>query len=63
MMDEDGPIIADTFYEELFRGPDGRPIDEPDVKKSTYALHLAVKKLRSKNVSFRRWVPFIHMGK
>ena len=63
MMDEDGPIIADAFYEELFRGPDGRPIDQPDVKKSTYALHLAVKKLRSKNVSFRRWVPFIHMGK
>ena len=62
-MDEDGPIIADTFYEELYRDPDGRPVDEPDVKKSIYALHLAVKKLRSKNVSFRRWVPFIHMGK
>ena len=63
MADEDGPVIADTFYEELFRGPDGRPTQEPDVKKSVRALHLAVKKLRSKNISFRRWVPFIHMGK
>ena len=26
------------------------------------ALHLAVTKLRSENVSFARWVPFIHLG-
>jgi hypothetical protein len=24
MADEDGPVIADFFYEELFRGSDGR---------------------------------------
>ncbi|KDR67399.1 hypothetical protein GALMADRAFT_147180 [Galerina marginata CBS 339.88] len=63
MMDEDGPVIADVFYKELFRGPDGEPTQEPDVNKSARALHLAVKELRAKNVSFRRWVPFIHMGK
>jgi len=63
-MDEDGPTIADTFYEELFSGgPDGRPALKPDMTKSALALHLAVKKLRSQSVSFRRWVPFIHMGK
>jgi len=59
MMDEDGPTIADTFYEELFRGPDGKQALEPDITKSALALHLAVKKLRSQSVSFSRWVPFI----
>ena len=63
-MDEDGPTIADAFYEELFRGgPDGRPALKPDMTKSALALHLAVKELRSQGVSFRHWVPFIHMGK
>ena len=63
-MDEDGPTIVDTFYEELFfHGPNGTPALEPDMTKSALALHLAVKKLRSQGVSFRRWVPFIHMGK
>ena len=63
MKDQDGPTIVDTFYEELFCGPDGKPANKPDMTKSALALHLAVKKLRSQNVSFRRWVPFIHLGK
>ncbi|PPQ92057.1 hypothetical protein CVT25_007488, partial [Psilocybe cyanescens] len=63
MMDRDGPTVADAFYRELFRGPDGKTAGELDVTKSAYALHIAVKELRSRNVSFRRWVPFIHMGK
>ena len=63
-MDEDGPTIADTFYEKLFiGGPDGRPALKPDMTKYSLALHLAVKKLRLQGVSFRHWVPFIHMGK
>ena len=64
MMDQDGPTIVDTFYEELFvRDPDGRPALKPDMTRSALALHLAVKKLRSQGISFYRWVPFIHMGK
>ncbi|PPQ93376.1 hypothetical protein CVT25_007085 [Psilocybe cyanescens] len=63
MMDRDGPTIVDAFYRELFRGPNGKLAREPDVTKSAYALHIAVKELRSQKVSFRRWVPFIHMGK
>ena len=63
MRDGDGPTIADAFYEELFRNPDETPAHEPDMTKSALALHLAVKKLRSQNVSFYRWVPFIHLGK
>jgi len=61
--DRDGPTVADTFYEELFRGPDGKPGFAPDPTKSAQALHVAVKKLRSQNASFSRWIPFIHMGK
>jgi len=63
MKDEDGPIIADTFYKEIFRGPDGRPTPQPDVSKSAHALHIAAQELRSNNVAFRHWVPFIHLGK
>jgi hypothetical protein len=59
MTDKDGPVIANTFYEELFSGLDEIPTHAPDVKKPVCALHLAVKKSRSKNISFRRWVPFV----
>jgi len=61
--DDDGPVVADAFYEELFRSPDGEPEARPDITRSALALHLAVSKLRSSGVEFHRWVPFIHMGK
>ena len=63
MADKDGPIIADAFYEELFRGPDAKPALQPDTTKSAQALHDAVRKLRSQNASFCCWIPFIHIGK
>ena len=62
-MDQKGPTIADAFYEELFRDPNGKLTLVPDTTKSAQALHIAVKKLCSHNVPFRRWVPFIRMGK
>jgi hypothetical protein len=62
-MDEDGPTIADTFYKEIFQGPDEKPALQPDTSKSAQALHVAIKKLCSNNIPFHRWVPFIHMGK
>jgi len=62
-MDGDGPTIVDTFYGEIFQGPDGKHALEPDTSKSAQALHIAIKKLRSNKVPFHRWVPFIHMGK
>jgi len=61
--DEDGPVVADAFYEALFRGADGKPDVRPDITRSALALHIAVDKLRSSGVPFHRWVPFIHMGK
>lgn len=57
MHDPDGPIVAEAFYTHLFRD-DRQPVASDAAK----ALQLAVKKLKSKNASYQRWVPFIHMG-
>ena len=61
--DADGPKIADSFYERLFK--DCNKVDNvgPDMMQAARALHHAVAKLRSENVSFARWVPFIHLGR
>jgi len=58
--DPDGPIVADTFYESLFKGCCSAT--GPDTTQAARALHCAIAKLRSENVSFVRWVPFIHLG-
>ena len=65
MSDVDGPKIADTFYQTLFEANNSAITNtsRPDVKNAARALHLAVAKLRAENVSFVRWVPFIHMGR
>jgi hypothetical protein len=41
MADKDVPIIADAFYEELFRVPVVKPVLEPDTTKSAQALQVA----------------------
>lgn len=62
--DADGPTIADAFYEKLFQlGFDRDPTSCLDVGESVQALDTAIRVLRSKGVEFRRWVPFIHLGK
>jgi len=58
--DPDGPTVADTFYESLFTGCSATG---PDTTQAAQALHRAIAKLRSENVSFVRWVPFIHLGR
>ncbi|KAK7061337.1 CHAT domain-containing protein [Favolaschia claudopus] len=68
IQDEDGPKIANRFYEKLFkRDSTGEEPQAgggyPDLTKSAEALHYAVRKLREEpGVSFRRWVPFVHYG-
>ncbi|KAJ6526886.1 tetratricopeptide repeat-containing protein [Mycena vulgaris] len=65
MNDEDGPKIADTFYEYLFRdcGSNSVPSVVPDLTQAAEALHLAVAKLRKEpGMTFKRWVPFVHYG-
>ena len=63
--DVDGPKIADSFYEILFKKYGSFATDNsgPDTTQAASALHLAVAKLRSENASFVCWVPFIHLGK
>ena len=65
MSDEDGPKVADTFYEYLFKenNPNITDIVQPDTIHASQALHLAVAKLRSEGASFACWVPFIHLGR
>lgn len=58
--DVDGPKIADTFYHNLFKRTAS---SGPDTSQAARALHIAVARLRSENVSFVRWVPFIHLGR
>ncbi|KAF8180263.1 CHAT domain-containing protein [Mycena galopus ATCC 62051] len=63
--DFDGPKVADTFYEHLFKDYDPNTIPPvlPDLTKAAEALHLAVAKLRKEpGMTFKRWVPFIHYG-
>jgi hypothetical protein len=63
MDDIDGPIVADTFYEYLFRDckTDASSPITPDLQKSAEALHVAVARLRKEpGMSFKRWVPFVH---
>ncbi|KAF7369640.1 CHAT domain-containing protein [Mycena venus] len=63
--DADGPKVADVFYEHLFENcdPTHDPPILPDVRKAAEALHVAVAKLRAEpDMSFKRWVPFVHYG-
>ncbi|KAJ7939220.1 CHAT domain-containing protein [Mycena leptocephala] len=63
--DRDAPKIADAFYEHLFKGCDATsdPPVLPDLTKAAEALHIAIAKLREDpDVSFNRWVPFVHYG-
>ena len=63
MLDSDGPVLAEEFYKRLMEHNQGGPDEfRPDLTKSAWALHCAVKKLREKEVSFVRWVPFVHYG-
>ncbi|KAF8152828.1 CHAT domain-containing protein [Mycena galopus ATCC 62051] len=57
MNDEDGPTVSEIVYSHLFS--DGQ---QPQVTQTAEALQLAVKELRRRDVSYERWVPFIHMG-
>lgn len=62
MNDNDGPKVADAFYEHLFRDRD-QASGHPDITKAAEALHSAVAKLREEpDMTFMRWVPFVHYG-
>jgi hypothetical protein len=56
MADDDGPKVAQWFYEELLSK------EVIDTDSVAYALDVAVSKLRATGVAPYRWAPFIHMG-
>lgn len=58
MDDIDGPIVAKTVYEELYRP--GADVLDPNAVP--YALDLAVRKLRAQGLSASRWAPYVHLG-
>ena len=58
MDDLDGPVVAKTVYEELFRGGP----EVLDLDSIPYALDLAVRKLRAKGLAASRWAPYVHFG-
>ncbi|KAJ6601817.1 CHAT domain-containing protein [Mycena vulgaris] len=65
MHDRDGPKIANTFYEQLFKNcdPNSRPQILPELTGAAKALQIAVAKLREQpGIMFARWVPFVHYG-
>ncbi|KAG2012071.1 hypothetical protein CC2G_012116 [Coprinopsis cinerea AmutBmut pab1-1] len=59
IQDEDAPIVADVFYDHLFRHGTAA---SPDITDAAYGLHLAVKRLRDLGRPFHQWVPFVHHG-
>ncbi|TFK68418.1 hypothetical protein BDN72DRAFT_769366 [Pluteus cervinus] len=55
--DSSAPFIADLVYQKLFEE------ERPDYRQAAYALHDAVKKLRTEmGGTYMDWVPFLHMG-
>jgi len=62
--DQDGPKIAEHFYNHLFRSNESTDIirSAPNITEAAEALHMAVANLRVEGCSFIRWVPFIHLG-
>ncbi|KAJ6534988.1 CHAT domain-containing protein [Mycena capillaripes] len=57
MSDQDGPLVAEVFYANLFRN--GK---NPQASDTAQALQFSVKELKAQNVPYERWIPFIHMG-
>ncbi|KAJ7263845.1 CHAT domain-containing protein [Mycena rebaudengoi] len=57
MMDEDGPVVAETVYSHLLGSG-----QRPQASEAAKALQLAVRKMRDAGMPYERWVPFIHLG-
>ncbi|EIN06443.1 hypothetical protein PUNSTDRAFT_136302 [Punctularia strigosozonata HHB-11173 SS5] len=60
MEDIDGPLVAKSVYEQLFKHDVDSEFLEPD--DVAYALDEAIRQLRSVHPEPSRWAPYIHMG-
>jgi CHAT domain-containing protein len=55
--DEDGPIVAETFYKYMFKRK-----DRVDYTDAAAALAKATKELRKRKVPLRQWILYVHYG-
>jgi hypothetical protein len=58
MEDVDGPSIAKSVYEDVFKG-NSEYINPDDI---AYALDAAVRRLRHEEEDPRRWATYVHLG-
>jgi hypothetical protein len=56
MADADGPVVASSVYETLFKEAIF------DLNNVPYALDDAIRLLRERKVDAERWAVFVHMG-
>jgi hypothetical protein len=56
---------VDIFYANIFKQNGSTTVNgsQPNTAQAAQALHQAVAKLHSENVSFVHWVPFIYLGR
>lgn len=57
MVDDDGPAIADAFYQHMFRD-----VGTANFRDAAEAINIATKNLRKQGVSLDQWINFIHIG-
>ena len=58
MNDNDGPLIACSIYEEVFKDP----TVSLNPEMIPYALDCAIQKLQKNGVHPSRWATYIHVG-
>ena len=63
MVDEDGPELAKSFYQEMLSKANSEhyPLEQ-GFKRAARALCYATKGMRKKRVELERWVNFVHIG-
>jgi CHAT domain-containing protein len=59
MDDEDGPYVAEDFYQHMFRNLGSGKVDFRD---AATAINLATREMRKKKLPPSRWVNFVHIG-
>jgi hypothetical protein len=62
-LSDETTLESDTGKQMSFDSPNEGFCIYEDLTRAAEALHLAVAKLREEpNISFKRWVPFVHYG-
>ncbi|KAJ7050647.1 CHAT domain-containing protein [Mycena amicta] len=64
MDDEDGPLVAEQFYTNLFHlaSKNAGYAGQPQAGDAAEALQMSVNEMRKRKIAPERWIPFIHFG-